>query len=306
MHAISDIDALRATLTPWRRSGERIALVPTMGHLHQGHISLLEEARKRSDRLVASIYVNPAQFDRPDDLSAYPRTLERDLEQLQAAGVDLVFTPDDSVIYPGGHGGKTQIDIPGMTNILCGKHRPGHFVGVATIVCKLFNLVQPDVAVFGEKDFQQLMVVRRMTDDLNLPVEIVGAPTWREHSGLAMSSRNSYLNAGEFAQASRIYQVMCRVAEQLIDGAANVAELEADASQALLESGFKPDYVTVRRCADLAVPGPDDSASDLVVLVAAFLGQARLIDNLQVAHYLRDGNVVNLSTDSSSSASRSH
>ena len=292
MKIVSTIDELRAKLKPWRRAGDVIAMVPTMGHLHRGHLSLIEMARARGDRVVASIYVNPTQFDRPDDLGAYPRTLQNDIRQLRDAGVDLVFTPDDKVIYPGGHSDRTRIDVPGMTSILCGAHRPGHFVGVATIVCKLFNIVQPDVAVFGEKDFQQLMIVRQITSDLNLPVEIVAAPTWREANGLAMSSRNSYLSRSEFEQAALMYQILCECAGQIVDGVRDYGQLEAAALALFSTAGFNPDFVSVRRCVDLESPGKNDPAESLVVLAAAYLGRARLIDNLQVSEYIRIGNIV--------------
>lgn len=290
MQVVSTIADLRVCLKPWRLADEVIALVPTMGHLHRGHLSLIERAQARGDRVVASIYVNPMQFDRGADLDAYPRTLQNDICQLQEAGVDVLFTPDDTVIYPGGHAGKTRIDVPGMTNILCGAHRPGHFVGVATIVCKLFNMVQPDVAVFGEKDFQQLMIVRQMTADLNLPVEIIAAPTWREDNGLAMSSRNSYLSGVERRQAAALYQVLCDCASQIVGGMRDYEELEQQSVERLNACGFNTDFVSVRRCADLSAPETGDSPAALVILVAAFLGAARLIDNMQIAEYIRTGN----------------
>jgi pantoate--beta-alanine ligase len=292
MEIVSTIPELRTVLKPWRRAGDVISMVPTMGHLHRGHLSLIEMARAHGDRVVASIYVNPTQFDRPDDLGAYPRTLQNDICQLRDAGVDLVFTPDDKVIYPGGHSDKTRIDVPGMTSILCGAHRSDHFVGVATIVCKLFNIVQPDVAVFGEKDFQQLMIVRQITADLNLPVEIVAAPTWREANGLAMSSRNSHLTRSELEQAALMYQILCECAGQIVDGARDYQQLEAAAMALFTAAGFKPDFVSVRRCVDLESPGKNDPPESLVVLAAAYLGKARLIDNLQVSEYIRVGNIV--------------
>ncbi|MEM7209410.1 MAG: pantoate--beta-alanine ligase [Pseudomonadota bacterium] len=292
MQIVQSIEELRSKLRQWKREEQRVALVPTMGHLHQGHVSLIERAQASADKVVASIYVNPSQFDRPDDLGNYPRTLESDIEQLKAVSVDMLFAPTDAIIYPGGHSNKTRIDIPGMTNILCGAHRPGHFIGVATIVCKLFNLVQPNIAVFGKKDFQQLMIIRQMTSDLNLPVEIVGAPTWRENSGLAMSSRNSYLNADEFEKASKIYQCLCECAQAMLDGNRHFQELESRAISQLNDAGFESDYVSIRRAIDLTTPTDLDEPESLVVLAAAFLGDARLIDNLQIRDYSRSGNIA--------------
>jgi len=296
---VQSIEELRSATRQWRREEHRIALVPTMGHLHQGHLSLIERARACADKVVASIYVNPAQFDRPDDLSNYPRTQANDIAQLKAASVDMLFVPTDDIIYPDGHANKTRIDIPGMTNILCGARRPGHFVGVATIVCKLFNLVQPDTAVFGEKDFQQLMVIRQMTSDLNLPVDIVGAPTWRENSGLAMSSRNSYLSTRELQQAARIYQCLCQCAQAILNGDRYFDQVESRAIAQLGEAGFAPDYVSIRRAADLAIPGDADPSESLLVLAAAWLGNARLIDNLKMRDYLRCGNPARLPVQAS-------
>ncbi|MEM7293524.1 MAG: pantoate--beta-alanine ligase [Pseudomonadota bacterium] len=304
MQVVDSIPDLREVVNAWRCEGVRIAFVPTMGHLHQGHLSLIERARECSDRVVASVYVNPMQFDRIDDLSAYPRTLAEDIERLQEAYVDLVFTPDDNTMYPGGHSNKTRIEVPGITDVLCGAHRPGHFVGVATIVCKLFNMVQPDVAIFGEKDFQQLMVVRQMASDLDLPVEIVGAPTWREGNGLAMSSRNSYLSAEEFDRAAVLYQLLCDCADDVIEGNDNFAAIEARACDILRNAQFDPDFVAIRRSVDLGLPEPGDQAADLVVLVAAYLGSARLIDNVPIADYIRDGRMA-VNPETSQSAYRS-
>ena len=288
MHIVDSIPVLRVTLKAWRRDDDIVALVPTMGHLHDGHMSLIEMAQARGDRVVASIYINPMQFDRPDDLDTYPRTMENDIQQLESAGVDLLFIPDDSVIYPGGHSDKTRIDIPGMTDILCGAHRPGHFVGVATIVCKLFNIVQPDVAIFGEKDFQQLMVVRQMTSDLNLPVDIVGAPTRREPNGLAMSSRNSYLDHNERHQAALLYKLLCDCAEKIVAGDRDFSRLETSAIDQLETNRFTADFVSIRRSVDLELPTDNDTPESLVILIAACIGSARLIDNLQICHYIEN------------------
>ncbi len=282
MDILKSIDEMRAKRKAWRAEGQTIGYVPTMGNLHDGHLSLLDLARTRCDRTICSIYVNPLQFDRTGDLDRYPRTLEEDIEKLEALGADALFVPDDSMIYPRGMAHATTVDVPGITNILEGAHRSGHFVGVATVVCKLFNLVQPHVAVFGEKDFQQLLVVKRMAEDLNLPVDVVGAATAREPSGLARSSRNGYLSDTERAQAAEIYRALCACAQALRDGEHDIAALEKKGIRRLADAGFKPDYFTVRSTADLESPHDSESADDWVVLVAAQLGKARLIDNLRV------------------------
>ncbi|MEJ2480970.1 MAG: pantoate--beta-alanine ligase [Acidihalobacter sp.] len=269
---------LRTIVRGWRSQGERIALVPTMGNLHEGHLSLVDEARRRADRVVVSIFVNPLQFDRPDDLDAYPRTLDADRRALEQRGVHLLFTPEVDLLYPRGMDAVTKISVPGLSEMLEGAARPGHFTGVATVVCKLFNMVQPDVAVFGEKDFQQLLVIRRMTDDLSLPVEVRGVETVREPDGLALSSRNGYLTAAERARAPALYKTLCRARDHLEQGRAADA-VEAEGRRELASARLAPDYFSVRRAEDLAAPAPADR--DLVVLAAAYLGRARLIDNLR-------------------------
>ncbi|MDQ7016662.1 MAG: pantoate--beta-alanine ligase [Gammaproteobacteria bacterium] len=212
-----DIEDLREQVSEWRSDGESIALVATMGNLHEGHLSLVAEAKKQAFRVVVSIFVNPLQFGADEDLAAYPRTLLADLEQLEEARVDLVFMPTDEMIYPRGAESSTQVQVPEvLTEQLCGLHRPGHFVGVATVVSKLFNLVQPQVALFGQKDYQQLLVIRRLCDDLNYPVEVVSVPTQRESDGLAMSSRNGYLSSDERARAPLLYQQLTRLAMTLL------------------------------------------------------------------------------------------
>ncbi len=277
---ISKLSELRTQIGEWRRNGERIALVPTMGNLHAGHLDLVHRARERATRTVVSIFVNPMQFGPKEDFAAYPRTLDADREKLRQAGADLVFAPSMNEVYPGGQARQTRVEVPGISDLLCGASRPGHFIGVATVVCKLFNMAQPDVAIFGEKDFQQLMVIRRMTRDLSLPVEIVGAPTMREPDGLAMSSRNGYLNDEERALAPRLYAGLRQAAEALRRGDA-VGQVEADTAHLLEQAGFGPDYLSVRRADDLEPPGEGDR--NLVILAAAQLGPARLIDNLRVA-----------------------
>jgi len=277
------IEALRAIRREWRLEQQTVGFVPTMGNLHDGHLSLLDKARERADKTICSIYINPLQFDRPGDLADYPRTLEDDIAKLEEIGADLVFCPTDKDIYPRGMEHATTVDVPGITDVLDGAHRPGHFVGVATVVCKLFNMVQPELAVFGEKDFQQLLVVRRMTEDLNLPVEVVGAPTARETSGLAMSSRNNHLSAEERAHGAWLYKLLRESAEQILSGERDFAAVEKAQENKLSELGFTPDYFSVRRTWDLEPATADTKPEDLIILVAAQCGKARLIDNLALA-----------------------
>jgi pantoate--beta-alanine ligase len=279
MQIVTSIADLRACVRAWHARGERVAFVPTMGNLHQGHVSLVQRAREATPHVVVSIFVNPLQFGPNEDFAAYPRTPEADADKLRAAGAELLFLPKEQEIYPHGREGVTQVEVPGLSNELCGAFRPGHFRGVATVVAKLFNMVQPDIAFFGQKDYQQLLVIRRMVADLNLPLEIVGVPTLREADGLAMSSRNGYLNAEERGRAPALYQALRQVAEGLRAGRA-VAALEAEAVEYLKGRGFVPEYVSVRSAADLGPPGTD---RELVVLGAARLGRTRLIDNLLVS-----------------------
>ncbi|NJN47073.1 MAG: pantoate--beta-alanine ligase [Candidatus Competibacteraceae bacterium] len=280
MQIVHRIDELRTQVRTWRQAGERIALVPTMGNLHQGHLALVDRARVLAPRCVASIFVNPLQFGPQEDLQNYPNTLEQDCAQLIEYRTDLLFAPGTSEIYPRPLEHMTQIEVPGLSTILCGAARPGHFAGVATVVAKLFNMVQPDVAVFGEKDWQQLMVIRRMTADLNLPIDIVGVPTVRETDGLAMSSRNGYLSATERHTAPTLHATLEVAAQRLLTGERNFPAIEIDALQTLTAAGFKPDYVHIRRAEDLAEPQSADY--QLIVIAAAWLGRARLIDNYPV------------------------
>lgn len=280
MQTFSGIDEVRRQVAAWRRAGERVAFVPTMGNLHAGHIALIDHARSLAPRVVASIFVNPTQFVQGEDFDAYPRTPEADGDKLATAGADLLFMPGEAEMYPRGRNDHTWVEVPGLSDILCGAFRPGHFRGVATVVAKLFGIVQPDVAVFGEKDYQQLAVLRRMAADLCLPVEVVGLATVREPDGLAMSSRNGYLSPTERAQAVEIYRSLCAVAERLRSGERDYAGLEQETMARLDRCGFRSEYVSIRR-AELGEPGPTDTR--LVVLVAARLGRARLIDNLSVA-----------------------
>ena len=276
------IPALRARIADWRARGQRIALVPTMGNLHAGHLSLVEAAQARAERVVVSIFVNPMQFNDKQDFASYPRTLEDDRRKLEDVSVDLLFLPEQAALYPRGLESSTRVTVPGLSDILCGAFRPGHFAGVATVVCMLLNIVQPDLAVFGEKDFQQLLLIRRMAHDLHLPVEIVGMPTRREEDGLAMSSRNHYLTPEERRRAPALFQVLSHARETILQhsGACDFRDLEADAMERLRERGLRPEYFSVRRARDLALAGPEDK--DLVVLAAAWLGSARLIDNVRV------------------------
>jgi pantoate--beta-alanine ligase len=283
MDLLEQVAELRQRVAAWRRSGARVAFVPTMGNLHLGHLTLVRVARTQADRTVASIFVNPLQFGPREDLAAYPRTLERDREMLAAEGTDLLFAPAVEAVYPRGQEVQTRVAVPGLSGILCGASRPGHFTGVATVVCELFNMVQPDLAVFGEKDFQQLLVIRRMTEDLSLPVEIQGVPTVREADGLALSSRNGYLTADERGRAPAIYRALQAARDRLVEGTAMDA-VEAAGREALSRAGLVPDYFSVRRSEDLAEPQAADR--ELVVLAAAHLGKARLIDNLRVSFAL--------------------
>jgi pantoate--beta-alanine ligase len=279
MEIVSELKDLRARVGAWRRAGERVALVPTMGNLHLGHLTLVEEARRLAPRVVASIFVNPLQFGPTEDLAGYPRTPERDRGLLEGAGCDLLFAPAVETMVPRGLEGQTRVEVPGLGDILCGASRPGHFAGVATVVAKLFNMVQPDLALFGEKDYQQLLIVRRMVEDLDLPVEILGVATVREPDGLAMSSRNGYLSPAERALAPALYRTLVQTAQALRAGLP-AAQAQSQALAALAAAGLEPDYLSVRRAADLGEPADGDR--QLVVLAAARLGRARLIDNLKL------------------------
>ncbi len=274
------IPALKRELAALRAGGARVAFVPTMGNLHAGHVRLLEHARTLADAVVASIYVNPLQFGPNEDFAAYPRTPAEDRAAVQGAGADILFLPDDAEIYPRGRAAQTRVEVPGLGDILCGASRPGHFRGVTTVVNRLFNLVAPDVAVFGKKDYQQLLLIRLMVRDLGMPVEIVGIDTVREADGLALSSRNRYLSAAERKLAPQLYATLCRLRDRILHAGRVPAQAEAEAGRQLAAAGFRPDYVSVRRQADLGEPGPRDAA--LVILAAAALGRARLIDNLEL------------------------
>lgn len=283
MRQLTSILSLRTQRQLWREARETVAFVPTMGNLHSGHLKLVRQAQTIADKVVVSIYVNPMQFGANEDLDAYPRTLNDDLHALQELGVDAVFTPATTDIYPRSLDQQTFIEVPGISDILCGASRHGHFRGVATIVCKLFNMVQPDIAVFGKKDFQQLQVIRTMVADLSLPVDIVGVDTEREESGLAKSSRNGYLSDAEKATAAVIYQTLQQSTQRLADGEKDFAAIENDGIEALAQAGLQPDYVSIRDKHTLQCPDSSTPAAQLVVLIAARLGQTRLIDNLEVS-----------------------
>ena len=279
MIRIQTVAGMKAEARRQSAAGRTLGFVPTMGALHEGHLSLVRESRRTAAVTVVSIFVNPLQFGPNEDLAAYPRTPERDAEMLAEAGCDLLFAPGVETMYPRGQADQTRVEVPGISNLLCGASRPGHFSGVATVVCKLFNMVQPDLALFGEKDFQQLLVIRRLVEDLDMPIEIRGVATVREADGLAMSSRNGYLSPGERLIAPELYRVLKAAGTALAQGVA-AAQAEQEGMRALSAAGFRPDYVSVRRASDLAAPSRTDR--DLVVLAAAYLGKARLIDNIRV------------------------
>lgn len=277
MQTFADIASLREQIKQCKRDGRRIAFVPTMGNLHEGHLTLVRQARKHADIVVVSIFVNPMQFERADDLNNYPRTLEDDLSKLNGEAVDLVFTPTPEIMYPEGLDKQTFVEVPGLSHMLEGASRPGHFRGVATIVNKLFNIVQPDVACFGEKDFQQLAVLRQMTIDLALDIEIIGVPTVREMDGLAMSSRNGLLSMDERQRAPVVARTMRWISSQMRGGRDDYTSLVEDASDQLRAADLQPDEIFIRDAKTLLPITPESTQA--VILIAVFLGKARLIDN---------------------------
>lgn len=280
MQEISTKAALREQLNDWRHSGDHIALVPTMGNLHDGHLSLVSLARQHAERVVVSVFVNPTQFGESEDFEDYPKSLERDRRRLKQLNTDIMFVPDIETMYPFGIDSATSVTVPVLTEDLCGSFRPGHFDGVTTVVSRLFSLVQPDVAVFGQKDYQQQLVIRRLTEDLSLPIKIICGPTQREEDGLALSSRNQYLSDSERAIAPNLYAILKGIGKDLESGKRNYGELEEHAVSELQKLGFGPEYVSIRRAEDLGMPQRDND--ELVVLAAATLGKARLIDNVIV------------------------
>ena len=280
MLIIETLPLLRQQIRRLHMEGKRVALVPTMGNLHDGHMKLVDEAKARADVVVVSIFVNPMQFDRPEDLARYPRTLQEDCEKLNKRKVDLVFAPSVKEIYPNGTETHTYVDVPGLSTMLEGASRPGHFRGVSTIVSKLFNLVQPDIACFGEKDFQQLALIRKMVADMGFDIEIVGVPIMRAKDGLALSSRNGYLTAEQRKIAPGLYKVLSSIADKLQAGERDLDEIIAIAGQELNEKGFRSDDIQIRD-ADTLLEISENSKR-AVILVAAWLGDARLIDNKMV------------------------
>lgn len=280
MNTVKTVRELRAVVARARSEGKRIALVPTMGNLHSGHIALVTKAVQRADFVIASIFVNPLQFGPNEDLASYPRTLAADQEQLLQAGCHLLFTPTVDEMYPHGMADQTIVRVPVVSEGLCGGSRPGHFDGVSTVVSKLFNMVQPDIAVFGQKDFQQLAVVNALVRDLNMPIQIIGEPTVRAADGLALSSRNGYLTEAQRAAAPALYRVIKQIGTALQNGEQDHQQLIGEGVKALEAAGFRTDYLEIRNAVSLRPATPDDH--DLVVLGAAFMGKTRLIDNLHL------------------------
>lgn len=280
MKLLRNIKGTRQVMTAWKRKAESVALVPTMGNLHDGHMRLMQIARQRADRVVASIFVNPTQFGPGEDYLSYPRTLAADRRRLQEAGVDAVFAPRPVTMYPRGEHSSTRVSVPGLARELCGAFRPAHFDGVTSVVLRLFNIVAPDLAIFGEKDYQQLVILRLMVADLHLPLRIVAGPTVRESDGLAMSSRNQYLTPRQRTVAPLLYRSLHSCRDRLLAGERDFERLQRETARRLRAAGFRPDYVAIRQAADLARPRP--GCRHLRVLAAARLGRARLIDNVAV------------------------
>jgi pantoate--beta-alanine ligase len=278
LKTIRDIHTLRAMLRGYSQDGETVALVPTMGSLHKGHMALVQFAGEKADRVVTSVFVNPTQFGPHEDFDNYPRTLDTDRRRLSRVGVDILFAPSREEIYPFGLDNMTSVSVPGLSTILCGEYRPGHFDGVTSIVNRLFNIVAPDVAVFGQKDFQQLVIIRRMAADLHIPVKILSGLTFREKNGLALSSRNRYLTADEHGRASELYETICECRDRYLDGVLDIGVLEREGFKRLRRAGFEPEYMTIRNVADLSLP--EEDSRNLVVLAAARMGETRLIDNV--------------------------
>lgn len=278
MEQVQRVDPLREILSQVRKENKKIALVPTMGNLHEGHLSLVKQVQECADYVVASIFVNPTQFAEGEDFDSYPRTLESDLAKLDNLNVDLVFIPDRNEMYPEGNKVTTEVSVPELYSIYCGEFRPGHFKGVATIVTRLFNIVQPDLAIFGKKDYQQLLVIRCLVEDLSLPIEIIGSATMREEDGLAMSSRNQYLTETECQQAPVLYKCISQMAAAIKNGDSDYEKLEKNGVSSLKEAGFKPEYLSICDSKTLKLP----MKQKLVIIAAAWLGKARLIDNIEV------------------------
>jgi len=278
MKMIEQLEQLRIATQLAKQLG-RVAFVPTMGNLHDGHLTLIREARKHAQTVICSIFVNPMQFGANEDLDKYPRTLDADIAALESAGVDLLYFPSVETMYPKPLNDQTKVEVPVISELYCGTSRPGHFVGVATVVAKLFNMVQPDVALFGTKDFQQLAVIRRIVADLAMPIEIIGVPTVRDADGLAMSSRNQYLTTEQRAIAPMIYAELKQLAETLSQDLSQLEQQSADSQRRLADAGFEPDYLHVLD-AETLLPLTNQSQQG-VILIAAKLGAARLIDNIE-------------------------
>ncbi|WP_237068514.1 pantoate--beta-alanine ligase [Microbulbifer guangxiensis] len=280
MQVFHHVASLREALAEARSQGKSIGFVPTMGNLHDAHIELVKIAQQHCDMVVVSIFVNRLQFGLNEDWDKYPRTMEQDMARLRAVGCDFLFHPEESEIYPNGMDQQTRVVCPAMTDVLCGASRPGHFEGVTTVVAKLFNIVQPQKAVFGIKDFQQLAIIRRMVEDLCIPVEIVPAPVHRESDGLAMSSRNSYITPEERPRVAVLNRSLNRVREAIEQGRRDFAELEAEARKEIEDSGFQVDYFSIRNSRNLEPAAHDDR--EITVLGAMYTSAARLIDNVSL------------------------
>lgn len=276
MNCIQTVSQFRSKIKSWKEEGNKIVLVPTMGNLHAGHLSLVKLAKAIKGKVIVSIFVNPTQFVAGEDFDTYPRTLDEDLIHLKKHKVDLVFNPDYKEIYPDEPGEHTRVTVPVLDGVFCGQFRPGHFTGVATVVTKFLNIVQPDYAVFGEKDYQQLLVIKKLVRDLALPVEIISGPTVREMDGLAMSSRNQYLTTEQRKIAPVMYNTIRKIADLIEQGDRNFEMLEDRGKQDLNQAGFRCEYFNIQDGDNLGPPGEEN----LVVICAAWLGQARLIDNL--------------------------
>ncbi|QMU62579.1 MAG: pantoate--beta-alanine ligase [Gammaproteobacteria bacterium] len=278
MQTVTTVAELRQHINKWKNLGNKVVLVPTMGNLHAGHLTLMKHAHRCGDKVICSIFVNALQFDRSEDLKVYPRTPEQDLAALQVENVDLVFMPEHEEVYAAVHKPQQAIPKYPLNDQLCGKYRPGFFDGIAEVVARLFHMIRPDVAVFGEKDYQQLIIIKRLVQDMSFPILIEQVPTQREEDGLAYSSRNSYLNVNERAQAKQIHEALLEVKTQIESGSQDFAEIEKQAMSHLMKAGFQPDYVAIRNAKDME---PASYSTDfIVILVAAWLGKARLIDNL--------------------------
>ena len=280
MKIVNDIQSLRQQVKEWRMQDLKIAFVPTMGNLHDGHLALVKAAHQHADKVIVSIFINPMQFGLSEDIDNYPKTIEQDQNRLIAENVDLLFIPTSDIIYPKGYTDNTFVEVPNISNLYCGKSRPGHFRGVATVVCKLFNLVHPDVACFGSKDYQQLQIIQNMVDDLSMPVEIIPVEIIRENSGLAMSSRNGYLTKEEKQIAPSFYKTLQWLAEEIKTNK-NFDELCQQADEKINQAGLKTDYISI--CHAYTLAEATDNDKNLVILGSAFCGKARLIDNIQVS-----------------------